>query len=166
MKFISYVLVLFLALSIVTTGCTSKKEAVDNQDTKIAETTEKNDLVEEIETSENNDDTNVSVKSDSKTQWPKDISSFFPKLNGKIVDVIEDIQGDLVHYTVFFDELKSVDMDAFVNEIEAKPGWKIITKDQTDDMWSVMAVNEKKEAKLLAVFEGGLSGGMMVIFDR
>jgi len=38
MKFLSYALVLFLTLSVVTTGCSSKKEAENNKETNITET--------------------------------------------------------------------------------------------------------------------------------
>jgi hypothetical protein len=184
MKFISYALVLFLALSIVTTGCTSKKEAVDNQETSITETTKENveetEEDEDTETSENNDDDyevtfntgddedegRVSMNAGKNTQWPKDIPSFFPKLNGKVVTVLETTEGDLVNYTVFFDEIKSEDMDSFAKKIEAKPGWKIISKNQSDGMWMIMAMNEKNEARLIATVEDGASGGLTITFNR
>ncbi|MCK5848653.1 MAG: hypothetical protein KAH01_05595 [Caldisericia bacterium] len=189
MKLISYAVVLCLAFSIVVTGCSSKKEAENNQETQITET-EKEEIVEEetedsheddddgygnsekddddfeFSAKSGDDDGNVSVDYGTKAQWPKDVPSFFPKLNGKIVGVIETSEDNMVSYTVMFDEIKSKGMDAFIKRIEAKPGWTIISKTLEDDVWIVMAMNEKNESHLMVTVEDGESGGMMITFKR
>ncbi|MCK5848652.1 MAG: hypothetical protein KAH01_05590 [Caldisericia bacterium] len=174
MKFLSYVIVLFLTLSIVTTGCSSKKEAENNQETQIAETEKENYLVEETETFEedNEDDTGSIVVANRNAQWPKDIPSFFPKLKGKIVGVIEDTEDGYVKYSVMYGKITTNDMDEFTKEIEAKPGWTITTTHQTEVRWIVIATNDEKDAQLQVIAtigegeEDSLSGGMDIKFKR
>ena len=185
MKYISYAVMLFLLLSLVTTGCSSKKEATNNQETGITETVEKTETIEETEEDDeyghseedddnyeidfnvkDGDDGSVSVKSGTKAEWPKDIPSFFPKLKGKIVGVIEASEDDMVSYTVMFDDIKTKSMDEFVKQVEAKQGWTVLLKNEDEDLWMIMAMNEKQDARITVTVEEGLSGGMSISFSK
>ena len=177
MKFLTYAIVLFLTLSVVTTGCSSKKEAVDNQETSITETSEKEEILEETETSidynENEDeDKEPIVIANRDAQWPNDIPSFFPKLKGHIVGVIEDTEDGLTKYSVMYDKINTSEMDDFEKRMESKPGWTITTQMQTEVRWIIMATNEKQNAELSVIatigkVEGdGLGGGMTIKFKK
>ncbi len=136
------------------------------------DTAQGNDDLEPVEAVEEEfvaEDEDFSIKMDSSSnmEWPSDIPSHVPQLQGDINFIVEASEDGVVNYQIYFENVPETDMDEYIRTLESASDWQVVTRmNYGDEGWMIQAMMDVDDNfwMLVVACMGDGDGSMQVTF--
>lgn len=112
------------------------------------------------------EDFSMETDSSSNMEWPSDIPSHVPRLQGDIVYLVEANEDGIVHYQLYFENVPETDMDEYINTLESGSDWEVYSQMVLGEGWMINAMMdvENDSWSLVVSCMGDGEGSMQVTF--